>query len=182
LRFPFSLRPFRRPYSLLQLSCSSPFSERLRVYMRWLFWTKGPFRASHKSPGQKSEVRTEALQMELDHDSGHMERLEDRSWLLADIPLALTNIRLGASGHDAERAVMLANDPTQIRNDNLRCWLVGIAVTVARVRLRGIGLLPMRQKDRPCAPIRQKCPVPRYGPGRRRGCGSRCARWRADAR
>jgi DnaJ domain len=49
------------------------FGERLRVYMRSLFWTKGPFRASHKSPGQKSEVRTEALQMELDHDSGHME-------------------------------------------------------------------------------------------------------------
>ncbi len=33
----------------------------------------GLFRASRKSPGQKSGVRTETLQMELDHDSGHME-------------------------------------------------------------------------------------------------------------
>jgi DnaJ domain len=48
------------------------FGQRLGLHMG-PFGTKAPFRASHKSPGQKSEVRTEALQMELDHDSGHME-------------------------------------------------------------------------------------------------------------
>ena len=37
------------------------------------FGSRRPFGSSHKSPGQKSEVRTEALEMELDHDSGHME-------------------------------------------------------------------------------------------------------------
>jgi hypothetical protein len=37
------------------------------------FGAGGPFGSSRKSPGQKSEVRTEALEMELDHDSGHME-------------------------------------------------------------------------------------------------------------
>ena len=37
------------------------------------FGAGGPFGSAHKSPGQKSEVRTDALEMELDHDSGHME-------------------------------------------------------------------------------------------------------------
>ncbi len=41
--------------------------------MRPWFGSNGPFRASRKSPGQKSEVRTEALDLELDHDSGRME-------------------------------------------------------------------------------------------------------------
>jgi hypothetical protein len=33
----------------------------------------GPFGSARKSPGQKSQVRTDRLEMELDHDSGHME-------------------------------------------------------------------------------------------------------------
>ena len=33
----------------------------------------GPFGSADKSPGQMSEVCTEALEMALDHDSGHME-------------------------------------------------------------------------------------------------------------
>jgi hypothetical protein len=33
----------------------------------------GPFGSAHKTPGQKSHVRTDRLEMELDHDSGHME-------------------------------------------------------------------------------------------------------------
>jgi DnaJ domain len=32
-----------------------------------------PFGSARKSPGQKSQVRTDRLEMELDHDSGHME-------------------------------------------------------------------------------------------------------------
>jgi len=41
-------------------------------YGSW-FGTRGPFRSSRKTPGQISEVRTETLEMQLDHDSGHME-------------------------------------------------------------------------------------------------------------
>jgi hypothetical protein len=37
------------------------------------FGAGGPFGSANKSPGQKSEVRTDALEMALDHDSGHME-------------------------------------------------------------------------------------------------------------
>ena len=48
------------------------FGHRLGMPMR-SWHSKGPFRASRKSPGQKSEVRTHALEMELDHDSGRME-------------------------------------------------------------------------------------------------------------
>ena len=33
----------------------------------------GPFGSAHKTPGQKSDIRTEKLEMALDHDSGHME-------------------------------------------------------------------------------------------------------------
>ncbi len=32
-----------------------------------------PFGSARKSPGQKSQVRTDRLEMELDHDSGHMD-------------------------------------------------------------------------------------------------------------
>ncbi|HXV74179.1 MAG TPA: DnaJ domain-containing protein [Sphingomonadales bacterium] len=35
--------------------------------------TTGPFRPKRKTPGQKSGVRTEALEMVLEHDSGQME-------------------------------------------------------------------------------------------------------------
>ncbi len=33
----------------------------------------GPFGSASKTPGQKSHIRTDRLEMELDHDSGHME-------------------------------------------------------------------------------------------------------------
>jgi hypothetical protein len=33
----------------------------------------GPFGSAGKTPGQKSRIKTERLEMELDHDSGHME-------------------------------------------------------------------------------------------------------------
>jgi DnaJ-like protein len=33
----------------------------------------GPFGSATKTPGQKSHIKTERLEMELDHDSGHME-------------------------------------------------------------------------------------------------------------
>ena len=48
------------------------FGHRLGMPMR-SWHSKGPFWASRKSSGQKSEVRTHALEMELDHDSGRME-------------------------------------------------------------------------------------------------------------
>ena len=48
------------------------FGHRLGMPMR-SWHSKGPFWASRKSPGQKSDVRTHALEMELDHDSGRME-------------------------------------------------------------------------------------------------------------
>ena len=44
----------------------------LGLPVRSWFGSGGPF-ASRKSPGQKSEVRTDALEMVLDHDSGEME-------------------------------------------------------------------------------------------------------------
>src|SRR5262249_40686615 len=37
------------------------------------FGSIGPFWSSNKSPGQRSEVRTDTLEIELDHDSGDME-------------------------------------------------------------------------------------------------------------
>jgi hypothetical protein len=45
----------------------------LGLPLRSWFGSSGPFGSSRKSPGQKSEVRTDALEMELDHDSGLME-------------------------------------------------------------------------------------------------------------
>ena len=48
------------------------FGHRLGLHMGPSFGSKGPSRSS-RTPGQKSEVHTEALKMDLDHDSGHME-------------------------------------------------------------------------------------------------------------
>jgi len=45
----------------------------LGLPVRSWFGSGGPF-ASRKSPGRKSEVRTEGLEMVLDHDSGEKER------------------------------------------------------------------------------------------------------------
>jgi len=45
----------------------------LRLPLGSWFGSSGPFGSSRKSPGQKSEVCTDALEMELDHDSGQME-------------------------------------------------------------------------------------------------------------
>jgi hypothetical protein len=45
----------------------------LGIPMSSWFGSGGGFGSSRKSPGQKSHVRTEALEMELDHDSGRME-------------------------------------------------------------------------------------------------------------
>jgi len=49
------------------------FGRRLSVSMGPWSGARGPFATSRKTPGLKSEVRTEALRMELDHDSGYME-------------------------------------------------------------------------------------------------------------
>ena len=49
------------------------FRQRIGLHMGPLLGSKGPFRTLRKSPGQKSEVCTDALKMELDHDSGHMD-------------------------------------------------------------------------------------------------------------
>ena len=49
------------------------FGRRLSVARAPWFGAKGGFATSRKTAGQKSEVRTEALRMELDHDSGRME-------------------------------------------------------------------------------------------------------------
>jgi hypothetical protein len=37
------------------------------------FGLGGPFGSARKTPGQKSRIKTDKLEMELDHDSGHME-------------------------------------------------------------------------------------------------------------
>ena len=37
------------------------------------FGLGGPFASSSKTPGQKSDVRTDRLEMQLDHDSGQMD-------------------------------------------------------------------------------------------------------------
>ncbi|HEY7765871.1 MAG TPA: DnaJ domain-containing protein [Aestuariivirgaceae bacterium] len=49
------------------------FGHRFGLPIRSWVVTGAPFGAKRKSPGQKSGVRTEALEMVLDHDSGRME-------------------------------------------------------------------------------------------------------------
>src|SRR6185437_13897925 len=49
------------------------FGHRLGLPIKPWVVTTGPFGNKRKSPGQKSGVRTVALEMVLDHDSGRME-------------------------------------------------------------------------------------------------------------
>lgn len=49
------------------------FGHRFGLPIRSWVVTDGPFGAKRKSPGQKSGVRTAAMEMVLDHDSGRME-------------------------------------------------------------------------------------------------------------
>lgn len=49
------------------------FGHRLGLPIQSWVVTSGPFGAKRKSPGQKSGVRTAAMEMVLDHDSGRME-------------------------------------------------------------------------------------------------------------
>jgi DnaJ-like protein len=49
------------------------FGQRIGLSIGPWVLTKGPFAQKKKTPGQKSGVRTAALEMVLDHDSGRME-------------------------------------------------------------------------------------------------------------
>jgi len=49
------------------------YGHRLGLPVAPWFGVQGLFKASRKSAGQKSGVRTDTLEMVLDHDSGHME-------------------------------------------------------------------------------------------------------------
>ena len=49
------------------------YGHRLGLPVAPWFGVQGLFKASRKSAGQKSGVRTETLEMVLDHDSGHMD-------------------------------------------------------------------------------------------------------------
>jgi len=50
-----------------------PIAIPLAVFGMALIRRGGPFGSAGKTPGQKSHIKTERLEMELDHDSGHME-------------------------------------------------------------------------------------------------------------